>query len=168
MQRHGSKIPRPWVGSKGQNSTFSEHGHVAYQIKWNHGCSNMAANILPSDPPINPKPLGAGSKGQNSTLFQIWPWCYQIEGDYTCSNMVANILPANPLPSPPHFLEHGHVANQIKQMQQHGSEYFPSLPPPPPPPPRHTHQGWGVKFQFFQNMVMLHNKLTGIIHATTW
>ena len=23
------------VGTKGQNSTFSEHGHVAYQIKWN-------------------------------------------------------------------------------------------------------------------------------------
>ena len=30
----------PWVdlrvGSKGQNSTFSEHGHVAYHIKENH------------------------------------------------------------------------------------------------------------------------------------
>ena len=24
------------VGSKGQNSTFSEHGHAAYQIKGNH------------------------------------------------------------------------------------------------------------------------------------
>ena len=23
-------------GSKGQNSCFSEHGQVAYQIKWNH------------------------------------------------------------------------------------------------------------------------------------
>ena len=28
---------------------FSEHGHVAYQIKENHECSNMVANILPAD-----------------------------------------------------------------------------------------------------------------------
>ena len=30
--------PHPTLGMKsiGQNSTFSEHGHVAYQIKWNH------------------------------------------------------------------------------------------------------------------------------------
>ena len=40
----------PWVnlgvGSKGQSSLFSEHGHVAYQIKENHKCSNMVSNIL--------------------------------------------------------------------------------------------------------------------------
>ena len=39
------------MGSKGQNSTFSEHGHVAYQIKGNHGSSNMVADIMPADPP---------------------------------------------------------------------------------------------------------------------
>ena len=41
MQQHCSKYfdvrpPTPgpgWWGSKGQ---ISEHGHVAYQIKWNH------------------------------------------------------------------------------------------------------------------------------------
>ena len=38
------------MGSIGQNSTFSEHGHVAYQIKGNHECSIMVANILPADP----------------------------------------------------------------------------------------------------------------------
>ena len=32
--------------SKGQYSTFSEHGHVAYQIKGNHEFSNMVANTL--------------------------------------------------------------------------------------------------------------------------
>ena len=43
--------PRPYgVGSKGQNSTFSEHCHVAYQIIWNHECTNMVANIFPADP----------------------------------------------------------------------------------------------------------------------
>ena len=57
MQQHGSKcsilpvdpLPRLW-GSKGRNLTFSEHDHVAYQIKWNHECNNMVANILPVDP----------------------------------------------------------------------------------------------------------------------
>ena len=36
-----------------QHSTFSEHGHVAYQIKENHECSHIVENILPadSDPP---------------------------------------------------------------------------------------------------------------------
>ena len=36
-------------GSTGQNSAFSEYGHVAYQIKDNQECSNMVANILPAD-----------------------------------------------------------------------------------------------------------------------
>ena len=41
MHQHGKNIlpidplPRPWVGSKGQISTFSEHGHITYQIKGN-------------------------------------------------------------------------------------------------------------------------------------
>ena len=41
MQQHGSKYfacrPSPLgMGSIGQKSTLSEHGHVAYQIKRNH------------------------------------------------------------------------------------------------------------------------------------
>ena len=40
MQQHDSKYlpPSPTLvmGSIGQTSTFSEHGHVAYQIKGNH------------------------------------------------------------------------------------------------------------------------------------
>ena len=55
-------------GSKGQNSTFLEHSHVAYHIKENKECSNMEANILPTNPTIPPT-LGMGSQGQNS-LFQ--------------------------------------------------------------------------------------------------
>ena len=61
MQQHGSKYfvlrpsppplsPTLGMGSVGQNSTFSEHVHVAYQIKKNHKCSNLVANILPADP----------------------------------------------------------------------------------------------------------------------
>ena len=52
--------------SKGQNSTFSEYGNVAYQIKGNDTCSNMVANILPADPPLPADP-GGGVKIQ---LFQ--------------------------------------------------------------------------------------------------
>ena len=55
--------------SVGQTSTFSEHGHVAYQIKENHAYSNMIANILPADHPSLSPTLGVGSIGQNS-LFQ--------------------------------------------------------------------------------------------------
>ena len=36
------------VGSKGQNSTFSEHGHVAYQIEGNNEFSIKVANFLPA------------------------------------------------------------------------------------------------------------------------
>ena len=51
MQQHGSKYfahrsPDPGDGLIGQNSTVSEHGHAAYQIKGNHECSNMVAQIM--------------------------------------------------------------------------------------------------------------------------
>ena len=49
------------MGSKCQNSIFLEHGHAAYQIKGNHGCSNMVENILAWKTP--PTPFNPG--GQN-------------------------------------------------------------------------------------------------------
>ena len=42
--------PTLMMGTAGLKSTFSENGHVAYQIKENHECSNKVANILPADP----------------------------------------------------------------------------------------------------------------------
>ena len=36
--------------SVGQNLTFSEHGHVSYQIKENQECSNMEANCYDIKP----------------------------------------------------------------------------------------------------------------------
>ena len=41
-----------WLWSKGQN--FVEHGHVAYQIKENHECSNMVPNIQVACRPHGP------------------------------------------------------------------------------------------------------------------
>ena len=53
MQQHVSKYlpadpPPPTLGmeSVGQNSICSDYGHVAYQIKKNHECSDMVANIF--------------------------------------------------------------------------------------------------------------------------
>ena len=46
MQQHGIKYfgyrhaPTMGIGSIGQNTTFSEHGHAAYQIKGKHECTN--------------------------------------------------------------------------------------------------------------------------------
>ena len=55
MQQHGRKYlstETPTNIEDGvQNKLFSEHGHVVYQIKGNHKCRNMVANILPIDPP---------------------------------------------------------------------------------------------------------------------
>ena len=41
----------------GQRQSFSDYGHVAYQIKGNDACINMVANILPVDP-----------------LARLWSW----------------------------------------------------------------------------------------------
>ena len=67
-------------GSKGQNSTFSEHGHVAYQIKGNHKRSNTVASILLADP--SHTTLVVGKKGQNSTFSEHGHVAYQIKGDH--------------------------------------------------------------------------------------
>ena len=63
------------MGSIGQNSTFSEHGHVAFQIKENHDCSNTVPYILPADPP-NPT-LEMGSIGKGHVAYQI-KWNHEI------------------------------------------------------------------------------------------
>ena len=90
MQQHVSKYfarrpspaiaPTPGMRPVGQDSTFSEHGHVAYQIKENHECSNKVPNILPADSlsPPPPQTLGMGSVGQNSTFSEHSLVAYQI------------------------------------------------------------------------------------------
>ena len=85
MQQDGSKYfarrPLPhdhWVGSKGQNSTFLEHGHVAYQIKGRYKCCNMEENMLPADHPPEP---GVGPKGRNSFFSEYGYVAYQIKGN---------------------------------------------------------------------------------------
>ena len=119
---------------RGQNSTFSEHGHVAYQIKENHEGSNYVAIILPAD---LSQTLGMRSVGQNSTFSEHVNVAYQINENQECSNMVAKILTADwppPTPPPPTplpqtlgkrsvgqnstFPEHVNVAYQINEIQE--------------------------------------------------
>ena len=84
MQQHGSKYfacrlhltLRMWSG--GQNTTLSEHGHVAYQIKENQECSIMVANILPSDQ----HPVDGVSRSKHCHV------AYQIIENQECNNML--------------------------------------------------------------------------------
>ena len=120
MQQHGS-IFLP-AGPQGQippldpgvqNSTFSEHGHVAYNITGNHERSNMVASIMPADP--TPE-----SVGQSSTFSEHGHVAYQITGNHECSNIEQIFCPQTPPPDPEvkgskfKFSEHGHVAYIIK------------------------------------------------------
>ena len=49
---------------------FSEHGHVAYQIKENHKCSNTEATILPANILTSPPPPMTLVDGVKIQLFQ--------------------------------------------------------------------------------------------------
>ena len=79
---------RGW--GRGQNQTFSEYGHVAYQIKADDAGSNMVANILPID---TPSTRGWGEKVKTISFSESSHVAYQIKADNAGSNMVANILP---------------------------------------------------------------------------
>ena len=57
-----------WWG-QGQNETFSEYGHVAYQIKADEAGSNMVANILPTDTASTQGGGGGGVKRSNYSFF---------------------------------------------------------------------------------------------------
>ena len=50
----------------GQNQSFLEYGHVANQIKADDACSNMVANILPTDKTLTP---GWGQKVKPYLFF---------------------------------------------------------------------------------------------------
>ena len=64
--------PVLWLGSEGQNSIFSEHSHVTYQIKEKQECTNMVANILLADPLTPLRPWGWGFR---SIFFRTWTRC---------------------------------------------------------------------------------------------
>ena len=68
LPHHSSSSPPIFgVGLKSLNSAFSEHGHVAYQIKGNHKCSPQI--FYPQTPPPFTDPRGR-VKSQNSIFSE--------------------------------------------------------------------------------------------------
>ena len=55
-----------------------KYGHVAYQIKANDTCSNMVANIMPTDTHLRP---GMGVRGQTISSSESSHVAYQIKGN---------------------------------------------------------------------------------------
>ena len=107
------------MGSKVQNSTFSEDGHVAYQIKENHECSNMVPNILLADILT----LRMGQIDQNLPFSEHGHIEYQLKGNQQMQQQGSKYLPGDTSPLAPTlgmgsegqnstFSEHGHVAYQ--------------------------------------------------------
>ena len=90
-------------GTIGQNSTFSEHGHVAYQIKWNHEmqqhCSKYFVRRSPPHTHTHIHSPLTGLIGQNSAFSVHGHVAYPIKWNH--------------------------------EMQQHSSNYFACRPPCP-------------------------------------
>ena len=96
----GRPLSVPWdlgMGSKVQNSTFSEHGHVAYQIKENHECSNVVANILLADT-LTPR---MGQIGQNLPFSEHGHIEYQFKGNQKMQQQGSKYLPGDAYPLAP-------------------------------------------------------------------
>ena len=137
----------------GESSTFSEHGHIAYQIKGNHQIQQHGSTYSAHRPFPNPETLLLGSKGQNYFFSEHGHGVYQIKENQECSNILANILPADPPTitySPDSgdgvnrfFLEYGHVVYQIKENHECSYILANILPAGPLPPPLSRHRGWG-------------------------
>ena len=150
MQQHGSKYfslhphpPDPAGGIKRSKFNFFRTCHVAYQIKWNHECSNMVANILSADPysllPQPPRPSG----GVNRSKFSFF------------QNMVIPMTLGWVKRSKFNFLEHGYVAYQIKWNHHECSNMATNIWFADPY--HHSRPlGWGqwVEIQLFQNMII--------------
>ena len=65
-------------GAAEAKSKLFQNGHVAYQIKADDFCSDMVANILPTD---TPSTQGVGSKGQTIYFCESSHVAYQIKGN---------------------------------------------------------------------------------------
>ena len=101
------------IGSKGQNSTFSEHGYVTYHIKWNHKLNIMLANLFPTVPSSDPW-WGQKVKSSKFTLFRTW-------------SFLPATLPLEVKRSTFNFFRTWSCCLSIKmesRMQQHFSKYF--------------------------------------------
>ena len=69
--------PIPWaglgVGVETKIKLFFKYGYVAYQMKANDTCSNMVANVLPTDTP--------STKDQTISLSESSHVAYKFKGN---------------------------------------------------------------------------------------
>ena len=104
MQHHGSKYFPPYpdpalgMGSVRQNSTFSEHGHVAYQNKPRISTlQEYGSKYFLKETPDS----GDGVSRSKFNFSEHGHVAYQIKENHECSNMVVYILQVDPLPPIP-------------------------------------------------------------------
>ena len=123
-------------GSKGQNTTFSEHDHVAYQIKGNQQMQQYGSKYFAGRPLPDPAVWGRKVKiqlFQNMIMFHI-----KLKGITKCSSMVANISTVLLYSKGQNktFSEHGHASYQIKENHECSNMVESIWPADPPPDPR--------------------------------
>ena len=143
---HPPPHPHPRGGVSRSNSTFSKHGHAAYQIKENQECNNMVANIISCR---SPHPSDRVSRSK-FIFFRTWSCCIS---NYRASRMqqhgrkyfASRLLMPLIHPSPNSgdgvnrpkfsFSEQGYVAYQIEENHKCNimdANILPAYPPPPP------------------------------------
>ena len=135
--------PTLWVGSKGRNSTFSEHGHVASQIKGNHKCCNRPPHPR-THPSPRPDPWGR-VRWSKFNFFLTWSSCIsnlmesrmqQHGSKYFARNPPLLTLGVGVKGKNSTLSEHDHVAYQINGNHE-CSNMVANILPAPPLPPRH-------------------------------
>ena len=95
--------PTVAMGSIDKMSAFSEHGHVAYQFKWNHEIQQHGSKLLWSQTSPPPTTLGGWGQKVKIQLFQNMVTLHiKLESNHEFSDMVTNILPEAPPPPIPH------------------------------------------------------------------
>ena len=90
-----SLSPTLEMGSIGQNSTFSEHGHVAYQLNGITKCSLMVANILQQTPLLT-----LGVKRPKFNFFRTMLCCISNVRESRLQQHGSKYFARRPLPLP--------------------------------------------------------------------
>ena len=143
------------VGSKGQNSTFSDHGHVAYQIKGNLECHNMVATFCPPFHPL-PNPVCE----VQTQVFQNMVMLHIKLNEIKMQQYGRKYFPRRPppLPSGPwrwgqkvkiQFFKNMVIVHiKLKGITSAATWWQIFCPQTPPPP--HDPRGQKVRFNFFR------------------
>ena len=79
----------------GQNSTFSEEDHVAYRIKGKSRMQQLGSKYFARRPPSPPNPVGGVKWSKLKKIQNMIMLHIKLKGNLECNNMVANILPAD-------------------------------------------------------------------------